>query len=97
MTPKKESFLSRCTASYNKLADFDIVSLFKRPPPPRTKRTVFFGQSLPDESYNFSKKGKKTIQRKNVYATNQVVTSKYTIFTFVPRNLLEQFRRVANV
>ena len=97
MTPKEESFVSRCTALYNKLADFDTVSLFKRLSPPGTPRTVFFGQSLPDESYNFSKKGKKTIQRKNVYATNQVVTSKYTIFTFVPRNLLEQFRRVANV
>lgn len=27
----------------------------------------------------------------------QVKTSKYTLVTFVPRNLLEQFRRVANV
>jgi phospholipid-translocating ATPase len=32
-----------------------------------------------------------------VYPTNQVITSKYTIITFLPRNLLEQFRRVANI
>ena len=29
--------------------------------------------------------------------TNQVITSKYTIITFLPRNLFEQFRRVANI
>ena len=28
--------------------------------------------------------------------TNKVITSKYTIITFLPRNLLEQFCRVAN-
>lgn len=31
------------------------------------------------------------------FALIQVKTSKYTIFTFLPRNLLEQFRRVANI
>lgn len=30
-------------------------------------------------------------------ADNSVVTSKYNIFTFVPRSLFEQFRRVANI
>lgn len=97
MTPKKQSVASRLAATYNRFADFDVVSLFKRPPPPRNPRTVLFGQPLPDDFYDVSKRGKKTIQPKNVYATNQVVTSKYTIFTFLPRNLLEQFRRVANV
>ncbi|KAH0830747.1 hypothetical protein J3R83DRAFT_2226 [Lanmaoa asiatica] len=33
----------------------------------------------------------------HVPPTNQVISSKYTILTFVPRNLLEQFRRIANV
>ncbi|KAF8316939.1 uncharacterized protein EI90DRAFT_3158823 [Cantharellus anzutake] len=97
MPPKRHSAPSRFVTAYNKLADFDVVSLFKRAPPPGTPRTVFIGQSLPDESYNFSKKGKKTIKPENTYVTNQVVTSKYTIFTFLPRNLLEQFRRLANV
>lgn len=27
----------------------------------------------------------------------QVLTSKYNIITFIPKNLLEQFRRVANI
>ncbi|GAA6062467.1 hypothetical protein JCM10212_000002 [Sporobolomyces blumeae] len=31
------------------------------------------------------------------FQTNQVLTSKYNILTFLPRNLLEQFRRVANI
>ncbi|XP_041354452.1 phospholipid-transporting ATPase IF-like isoform X2 [Gigantopelta aegis] len=30
------------------------------------------------------------------YNTNQVVSSKYTVFTFIPKNLFEQFRRIAN-
>lgn len=31
------------------------------------------------------------------YVRNKVRTSKYTIFTFIPKNLFEQFRRVANI
>ncbi|KAK4053823.1 hypothetical protein OIV83_001479 [Microbotryomycetes sp. JL201] len=31
------------------------------------------------------------------HESNQVLTSKYNIITFLPRNLIEQFRRVANV
>lgn len=41
------------------------------------------------------KKGK--VKKEHMYHTNQVVTSKYTVLTFLPRNLLEQFRRIANV
>ncbi|TFK47398.1 phospholipid-translocating P-type ATPase [Heliocybe sulcata] len=32
-----------------------------------------------------------------VYVRNKVRTSKYTIITFIPKNLYEQFRRVANL
>ncbi|KIM27890.1 hypothetical protein M408DRAFT_329812 [Serendipita vermifera MAFF 305830] len=32
-----------------------------------------------------------------VYVRNKVRTSKYTILTFIPKNLYEQFRRVANL
>lgn len=32
-----------------------------------------------------------------IFESNQVLTSKYNILTFLPRNLLEQFRRVANI
>lgn len=31
------------------------------------------------------------------YSSNQVTTSKYTIFNFLPKNLFEQFRRIANI
>lgn len=30
------------------------------------------------------------------YRHNDVVTSKYTLLTFLPKNLFEQFRRIAN-
>jgi hypothetical protein len=30
------------------------------------------------------------------YCHNEIVTSKYTLLTFVPKNLFEQFRRIAN-
>lgn len=50
-------------------------------------------EPLPDDY--FDRKGR--IKKEHVYNTNQVLTSKYTVLTFLPRNLLEQFRRVANV
>ncbi|EIW68591.1 hypothetical protein TREMEDRAFT_74105 [Tremella mesenterica DSM 1558] len=56
-------------------------------------RSVFVNEPLPPDFYN--KKGKPN--KEHVYASNQNVTSKYTIITFLPRNLLEQFRRVANI
>ncbi|KAI0986927.1 hypothetical protein GJ496_002058, partial [Pomphorhynchus laevis] len=31
------------------------------------------------------------------YASNNISTSKYNIFTFIPKNLFEQFQRVANL
>ncbi|GAA96668.1 uncharacterized protein L969DRAFT_97024 [Mixia osmundae IAM 14324] len=31
------------------------------------------------------------------FSSNQVLTSKYNVLTFIPKNLLEQFRRVANI
>lgn len=30
------------------------------------------------------------------FCTNRVVSSKYTLWNFLPKNLFEQFRRVAN-
>ncbi|CAG8666249.1 55_t:CDS:1 [Cetraspora pellucida] len=34
---------------------------------------------------------------KECYVTNKIRTSKYTLLTFLPKNLFEQFRRVANM
>ena len=36
------------------------------------------------------------VASENTSYTDEFITSKYTVVTFVPRNLLEQFRRVAN-
>jgi hypothetical protein len=33
----------------------------------------------------------------NQYTTNEVHTAKYNCVTFLPKNLLEQFRRLANI
>ena len=57
---------------------------------PPTRRTIFVNLPLPAEML---KKGE-PIQR---YVRNKVRTSKYTLITFLPKNLLEQFRRVANI
>ncbi|XP_072272623.1 phospholipid-transporting ATPase IC-like [Pyxicephalus adspersus] len=35
--------------------------------------------------------------KKSKYANNEIKTSKYNVITFLPLNLLEQFRRIANV
>ncbi|KAJ7137876.1 phospholipid-translocating ATPase [Mycena epipterygia] len=78
---------------YAKAAAFNVESLFSRKRQPGPKRTVFVNQPLPSDY--FDPKGK--IKPDHVYISNQVITSKYTLITFLPRNLLEQFRRVANV
>jgi hypothetical protein len=35
--------------------------------------------------------------KSNHFCSNQVATSKYTLWSFVPKNLLQQFMRIANV
>lgn len=32
-----------------------------------------------------------------IFAKNKLVTTKYTIYNFIPKNVLEQFRRVTNI
>ena len=78
---------------YEKLAAFKVEDLFARKTEPGPQRTIFVNENLPDDYHD--RRGR--VKREHVYATNQVITSKYTIITFLPRNLLEQFRRVANV
>ncbi|KZP18292.1 phospholipid-translocating ATPase [Athelia psychrophila] len=56
-------------------------------------RTVYLNEDLPADYFDARGRPKK----EHVYCTNQVITSKYTIITFLPQNLLWQFRRVANV
>lgn len=54
-------------------------------------RRVFVNLPLP--KYNLTSKG----QPADKYASNKIRTSKYTIISFVPKNLFEQFRRPANL
>ena len=58
-----------------------------------TARSIYINEPLPESM--FDKKGR--VLKEHKYPTNQNITSKYTIITFLPRNLLEQFRRVANI
>ncbi|KAG8959551.1 hypothetical protein FRC05_007667, partial [Tulasnella sp. 425] len=76
---------------FTKLTDWKIEDLFKRKRPPPVQRTIYVNENLPEDAYE---KGK--VKTSWVYPTNQVVTSKYTVITFLPKNLLEQFRRIAN-
>lgn len=87
---KHQSALARW---YARFAAFDVAALFSQKREPGPPRTVYVHESLP-ESY-VDHKGK--VKPAHVYSTNQVITSKYTVFTFLPRNLLEQFRRIANM
>ncbi|KAL1664577.1 hypothetical protein GGF50DRAFT_101685 [Schizophyllum commune] len=90
---KAPGFGSRVSGWYTKVSDFNVESLFSRKREPGPKRSVYVNQPLPDDYRDH--KGR--IKKEHTYATNQVISSKYTIITFLPRNLLEQFRRVANV
>ena len=90
MPPKRTGFI----AWYDRLiSSFSIEDLFVRKRPPGPPRTIYINEPLPDSYYN--KKGK--VLKEYQYNTNQVITSKYTLVTFLPRNLLEQYRRIANV
>uniref|UniRef100_A0A0W0FFE3 Phospholipid-transporting ATPase n=1 Tax=Moniliophthora roreri TaxID=221103 RepID=A0A0W0FFE3_MONRR len=85
---------NRFTALYSKVEAFSVESLFVKKKPPGPKRTIYVNEELPEEYWDHKKK---RIKPEHVYTTNQVITSKYTILTFLPRNLLEQFRRIANI
>ncbi|KAF9076326.1 phospholipid-translocating ATPase [Rhodocollybia butyracea] len=84
---------NRLAEFFAKIAAINVENLFIKKKESGPPRSVFVNKSLPQEYWD--SKGK--IKPEHIYATNQVITSKYTFITFVPRNLLEQFRRVANV
>ncbi|KDQ61077.1 hypothetical protein JAAARDRAFT_124991 [Jaapia argillacea MUCL 33604] len=80
-------------AWYGKVAAFDIAQLFSQKRTIGPPRKVYVNEDLPADYYDHKGRPKK----EHIYTSNQVITSKYTIFTFLPRNLLEQFRRIANM
>ncbi|WFD42980.1 P-type phospholipid transporter [Malassezia psittaci] len=63
----------------------------KRPPP--AVRRVLVNLPLPSEAYD----SKGRVRKDWTFVSNQVTSSKYTLYNFIFKNLLEQFRRVANI
>ncbi|THV03978.1 phospholipid-translocating ATPase [Dendrothele bispora CBS 962.96] len=88
-TPPPNPFV----AFYRRVKSFSVEDLFSRKREPGPPRTVAVNHPLPE--HYLDHKGR--VKREYVYSSNQVISSKYTIITFVPRNLLEQFRRIANI
>lgn len=78
---------------WRRITSFSVEDLFSTKRPPGPPRTIYVNQPLPTDYLDH--RGR--VKREHVYNSNQVVTSKYTIITFLPRNLLEQFRRIANL
>lgn len=93
MAPQRKKKSSGPSAWYDKLAAFNVENLFSRKKLPGPSRSVVVHQDLPPDY----KTNKGKVKKEYVHSTNQVITSKYTVITFLPRNLLEQFRRVANM
>jgi phospholipid-translocating ATPase len=74
-----------------------IVSLHRTQTTVKLRKIVSGGRrvfvNLPLPVYDLQKNGKAV----NTYVSNRIRTSKYTIFSFIPKNLFEQFRRPANM
>ncbi|KAJ1870683.1 phospholipid transporting ATPase [Coemansia sp. RSA 990] len=81
MARKRRSLLARLFSS-RRGADGDET--------PGQERSVYVNTPLPASA--FDSRG-----RPPQYAPNQIRTAKYTVLSFVPKNLLEQFRRAANI
>ena len=71
----------------------NVGALFAHNRPSAAPRAVFVNRALPDAAFDTKRRPLTAL----VHPPNQVISSKYTILTFLPRNLLEQFRRIANV
>ena len=91
----KRGFRALASHMWRKLKRIDLnpETAFKRKRPPPSSRRVMINIELPKEAYD--KRGR--VRRQWMFATNQVITAKYTVYNFVFKNLLEQFRRVANI
>ncbi|XP_030072461.1 LOW QUALITY PROTEIN: phospholipid-transporting ATPase IF [Microcaecilia unicolor] len=56
------------------------------PPHPSETRTIHVANRFPRHGHYTPQK----------FADNRIISSKYTVWNFVPKNLFEQFRRIAN-
>ena len=91
--PKPPGTLARAW-KWIKEVDLNPDTAFKKKRPPPCARSVYFNEPLPLEAFHEKKARGKA---EWTFATNQVLTAKYTVFNFIFKNLLEQFRRVANI
>nr|XP_053653910.1 phospholipid-transporting ATPase IF-like isoform X2 [Cherax quadricarinatus] len=65
-----------------------VWKVFKKNKPPATSRMVLVNRQPPEELTE-----PPVMPR---YTHNRIKTSKYTVLNFIPKNLFEQFRRIAN-
>ncbi|KAM9128271.1 phospholipid-transporting ATPase IF isoform 2-T2 [Pangshura tecta] len=56
------------------------------PPHQSDTRTIYIANRFPQNGHYVPQK----------FADNRIISSKYTVWNFIPKNLFEQFRRVAN-
>ncbi|OXB60823.1 hypothetical protein ASZ78_016551 [Callipepla squamata] len=74
----------------NKVAFPDVFFYFVfqgfDPPHQSDTRTIYIANRFPQHGHYIPQK----------FADNRIISSKYTVWNFVPKNLFEQFRRVAN-
>ncbi|KAJ8409446.1 hypothetical protein AAFF_G00228470 [Aldrovandia affinis] len=56
------------------------------PPHQSDTRTVYIANRFPQQDHYVPQR----------FADNRIISSKYTVWNFVPKNLFEQFRRIAN-
>uniref|UniRef100_A0A8C9EYQ4 P-type ATPase N-terminal domain-containing protein n=1 Tax=Pavo cristatus TaxID=9049 RepID=A0A8C9EYQ4_PAVCR len=56
------------------------------PPHQSDTRTIYIANRFPQHGHYIPQK----------FADNRIISSKYTVWNFVPKNLFEQFRRIAN-
>lgn len=87
----RQSFV-RCLQAFKRI-DLNPETAFKRRRPPPAPRRVLVNLPLPEEALD----ARGRVHKSYIYPTNQVISAKYTIYNFVFKNLLEQFRRVANI
>lgn len=76
-----------------KRIDLNPETAFSRKRPPPSTRRIYVNMDLPPEARDSRGRTLKSW----VFVTNQVISAKYTAYNFVFKNLLEQFRRVANL
>ncbi|KAK0556677.1 hypothetical protein OC846_000996 [Tilletia horrida] len=88
---EKPSFPKRFLHAVRNI-DLNPETAFRKKRPPPSQRSIYINEPLPSEA--FDHKGRP--RPKWIFATNQTITAKYTAYNFIFKNLLEQFRRVAN-